>query len=146
MVKVIVGKDCGNSPKNLFLRDFNIAVAKGNAEVIDQSITEDVTWHLFEPANQKTIHGRDGVLEEYVQNLVIVPAEYNNDTVITHGDRGAVSGTIKATDGKSYVFCDIYIFSSHAKGAKIQEMTSYIIRVESKEENRNGKNGSGSAF
>ena len=146
MVKIRIGKDCGNSPKNLFLRDFNIAVAKGNTEIIGQNITEDVTWHLFEPANQKTIHGRDGVLEEYVQNLVIVPAEYNINTVIAHDDRGAISGTIKATDGKSYVFCDVYLFSSHAKGAKIKEMTSYIIRVESKEENRNGENGSGSAF
>jgi len=49
MVKIRVGKDCGNSPKNLFLRDFNIAVAKGNTEIIGQNITEDVTWHLFEP-------------------------------------------------------------------------------------------------
>ena len=38
------------------------------------------------------------------------------------------------------------IFNSHAKGTKIKEMTSYIVRVESKEENRNGENGSGSAF
>jgi hypothetical protein len=47
MVKVIVGNDCGNSPKNLFLKDFNIAVAEGNIELISQSITEDVTWHLL---------------------------------------------------------------------------------------------------
>jgi len=146
MVKIRIGKDCGNSPKNLFLRDFNVAVAKGNTEIIGQNITEDVTWHLFEPANQKTIHGKDGVIEEHVKNLIIVPAEYNIDTVITHGDKGAVSGVIKSIDGKSYVFCDVYKFSSHAKGAKIKEMTSYIIRVESEEEKGNGENGSGGAF
>ena len=146
MVKVIVGKDCGNSPKNLLLRYFNIAVAEGNTELISESITEDVVWRLFEPANQNTIYGKEGVLKEYVQNLVIVPAEYNIDTVITHGDKGAVSGVIKSIDGKSYVFCDVYKFSSHAKGAKIKEMTSYIIRVESEEEKGNGENGSGGAF
>jgi hypothetical protein len=134
MVKVIVGEDCGNSPKNLLLRDFNIAVANGNAKLIGQSVTQDVVWHLFEPASQRTIQGKDRVLEEYVQNLVIVPAEFTINTVITHGDRGAANGAIKAKDGKSYVFCEVYKFSSHARGAKIREMTSYIIRVESKEE------------
>lgn len=130
MAQVIVGEDCGNSPKGLFLRDFNIAVAKGNIELISQSITEDVTWHLYEPSNQTTIEGKDNVLEEYVKNLVIVPAEFTINTIITHGDRGAVSGAIKAEDGESYVFCDVYKFSSHAKDVKIKEMTSYIIRLE----------------
>src|SRR5574341_769874 len=127
MVKITVSADCGNSPKNLLLRDFNIAVAKGNLSFVEQNIIEDVTWHLFEPSGQKQIHGRDNVIEEYTHNLVIVPLEVVIDTVITHGDAGAVNGAIKAKGGKSYVFCDIYRFSSHAKGAKIKEMTSYII-------------------
>jgi len=134
MVKILFGEGCGNSPKNLFLRDFNIAVAKGDTEVIGQGITEDVTWHLFEPANQKTIQGKDNVLEEYVENLIIIPTEFTIESIITHGDRGAVNGVIKAEDTKSYVFCDVYQLSSHAKGGKIKEITSYIIRVDSKEE------------
>gem|GEM_PF-2176143 len=68
MVKVIVSEDCGNSPKNMFLRDFNIAVAKGDLPFIERNIIEDITWHLFEPAGQKEIHGRDNVLEEYAHD------------------------------------------------------------------------------
>lgn len=103
MVKIIVSADCGNSPKNLLLRDFNIAVAKGNLSFVEQNIAD-------------------------THNLIIVPLEVVIDTVITHGDAGAVNA-IKAKGGKSYVFCDIYRFGSHAKGAKIKEMTSYIIET-----------------
>jgi hypothetical protein len=129
MTKVIFSGDCGNSPKKLLLRDFNAAVAKGSLSVIKQYITDKVIWHLFEPAGQKQIFGRDNVLREYKDNLIIKPVEFVINTVITHGNAGAVNGAIKAEDGKSYVFCDIYMFNSLAKGAKIKEMTSYIIEV-----------------
>jgi hypothetical protein len=127
MVKVVVSEDCGNSPKNLLLRDFNVAIAKGDFSVVEHTMSEDVVWNLFEPAGQAQIRGRDNVLQEYRHNLVIVPVEFSIDTIITHGNTGAVNGTIKARDKKSYVFCDIYKFSSHAKSTKIKEMTSYII-------------------
>ena len=118
MVKVIVSENCGNSPKSLLLRDFNIAVAKGNLPFVERNITEDITWHLFEPARQKQIRGISNVLKEYRQNPVIVPIEFIIDNVITHGDRGAVNGTIKAKDGKLYIYCNIYKFSSHQKTPK----------------------------
>jgi hypothetical protein len=127
MVKIVISADCGNSPKNLLLRDFNIAMAKGDFSFIKKSLVDDVTWHLYEPSGQKEIHRRDGVLKEYTNNLVIVPKEFFIDTVISHGNIGAVNGTIRSKDGKSYVFCDVYKFGSHAKGARIKEMTSYII-------------------
>jgi hypothetical protein len=94
VVKVICKEDCGNAPKKLFLKDFNTAVARGNLPFIEPNITEDVTWHLFEPSGQKQILGRDNVLEEYKHNLVIEPVELAIDTIITQGDRGAVNGTI----------------------------------------------------
>ncbi len=127
IVKIAISEDCGNSLKNLFLRVFNVAMVKGHLSFVSKGIAEDIIWHLYEPSGQKKIHGRDGVLKEYTNNLVIVPKEFFIDTVISHGNTGAVNGTIKSKDGKSYVFCDVYKFSSHAKGDKIKEMTSYII-------------------
>jgi hypothetical protein len=127
MVKIAISADCGNSLKNLFLRDFNVAMVKGDLSFVSKSIAVEIIWHLYEPSGQKEIHRRDGVLKEYTNNLVIVPKEFFIDTVISHGNIGAVNGTIRSKDGKSYVFCDVYKFSSHAKGDKIKEMTSYII-------------------
>ena len=127
MVKIAISADCGNSPKNLFLRDFNAAMVKEDLSFVSKSIAKDIIWHLYEPSGQKEIQRRDGVLKEYANNLVIVPKEFFIDTVISHSNKGAVNGTIKSKDGKSYVFGDVYKFSSHAKGDKIKEMTSYII-------------------
>jgi hypothetical protein len=129
MTKVIFSEDCGNSPKNLLLRDFNIAVAKGDLEFIRKNIAEDIDWHLLEPAGHKWIHGRDNVLEEYTHNLIIVPVEFTIDNVISHGNTGAANGRIKAKGGKTYAFCDIYKFDGYTKSAKIKEMTSYTIET-----------------
>ncbi|MEW5797550.1 MAG: nuclear transport factor 2 family protein [Bacteroidota bacterium] len=127
-VRIVCKEDCGSSPKKLFLRDFNIAAAKVNLPFIKKSLTEDVMWHLFEPAGQKEIFGRDNVLQEYKNNLVIVPIEFVIDTIITHGYGGAVKGQIKSKDGKLYVFGDFYEFNS-AKSVKIKSMTSYIVEI-----------------
>lgn len=134
-VTIVCNEDCGNSPKNLFLRNFNVAAAKMNLSFIRKSITEDVVWHLFEPAGQKIITGRENVVSEYETNLVIVPVEFVIDTIVTHGHDGAVNGRIKAKNGKMYVFSDFYEFNS-AKGAKIKSITSYIIELEASVQHR----------
>lgn len=56
-VKFVCKEDCGNSPKKLFLRNFNIAAAKVNLPYIKRSLTDDVVWHLSAPAGQKNIFG-----------------------------------------------------------------------------------------
>ncbi len=127
-VKFVCKEDCGNSPKKLFLRDFNIAAAKAKLSFIKRKLTEDIVWHLFEPTGQKKITGRENVIQEYKDNLVIVPVEFVIDTIVTHGYDGAVNGRIKAKNGTSYVFSDFYKFNS-AKGAKIKSITSYIIEL-----------------
>jgi hypothetical protein len=127
-VKIVCKEDCGNSPKKIFLRDFNIAAAKANLSFIKRSLTEDVVWHLFEPSGQKEIIGFENVIQEYRDILAIVPAEFVIATIITHGHNGAVNGRIKAKDGTSHVFSDFYEFNS-TKGVKIKGMTSYIIKL-----------------
>src|SRR5690606_13134197 len=49
--------------------------------------------------------------------------------IITHGNVGSVNGVLRFKDGKTVGFCDVYRFSSHAKDAKIKEMTSYVIEI-----------------
>lgn len=134
MVNILLGKiidnaDCDNSPKSLLLRDFNIAVAQGDLEFIGRHVTDDIVWHLLEPDGQKKIQGRDEVLAEYKHNMVIVPEKFTIDNVISHGNAGAANGRIRAKDGRSYAFCDVYKFKGNAKDSKIREMISYIIET-----------------
>jgi len=44
MTKIVSSPNCGNSPKMEFLKEFNIAFAKGNVEFI----TENVTLEFWE--------------------------------------------------------------------------------------------------
>jgi hypothetical protein len=56
-------------------------------------------------------------------------AEVRIDNIITHGDTGVVNGWAKMKEGNAYAFCDVYKFNGHSKGAKIREITSYIIET-----------------
>jgi hypothetical protein len=47
MTKVIVSEDCGNSPKNIFVQNLTIALAKCDSRFILESMTEDVHWNIL---------------------------------------------------------------------------------------------------
>ena len=42
MTKVIIGEDCGNSPKNIFVQELTIAFAKGDSKCLLKNVTDDV--------------------------------------------------------------------------------------------------------
>jgi hypothetical protein len=46
MTKVIIGEDCGNSPKNIFVEELTIAFAKGDTKFILNNVTDDVRWNI----------------------------------------------------------------------------------------------------
>ena len=43
MVKISVGTDCGNSPKRIFLKEFNVAYVEGNFPFVLNSNSDDFT-------------------------------------------------------------------------------------------------------
>lgn len=122
-LKIICQEDCGNAPKKLVLRDFNIAFAKCDADFILESISEEVVWNMI---GDKCIFGKDNMSKE-LNELTNKAVELHLNNIITHGKTGAVNGTLKFGNGKSYSFCDVYLFSSAGKNAKIKEITSYVI-------------------
>lgn len=123
MTRIIVSPDCGNSPKNIFLRDFTIAFAKGNIKSVLGQVTGDVRWTVI---GDWSIQGKEelvGALEPFMNDK---PVELTILHVVTHGKAGAVNGTVKLKSGKVRAFCDVYEFSS-ARGDRVQEITSYVI-------------------
>lgn len=56
MTRVIVGKDCGNSPKNIFLQKLTIALAKRDSILVLSSLTDDILWNIL---GDKLIEGKD---------------------------------------------------------------------------------------
>ena len=124
MAKIKVQPDCGNSPRKLFLKDLNVAFAKGHLNFITDNIPDNILWNIV---GQKQISERENYLIELkkasnwkVQELII-------ETIITHGPDASVSGTIIKSDKKQFAFCDIYRFKG-AGGFIINSITSFVIR------------------
>jgi hypothetical protein len=124
MTRIICAVDCGNSPKRSLLKDFGTALGRGNQAAVLKRLTDDILWEWVGSA---PLRGREAVAgmlrrmqQEPRQELVI-------EHILTHGAAGAVNGTMRLTNGRSYGFCHVLEFSS-AKGTLIQRITSYEIR------------------
>lgn len=123
MTKITVGPDCGNSPKMTFVKDFNVAFAKGDLETVLQRITDDITWEMV--GNWK-LEGIDNVREELSKMKDFKVTEAHIQRVVTHGKEGAASGLIIGENGTTYAFSEFYEFNS-AKVSKIRKMWTYLI-------------------
>lgn len=105
MTKIISSPNCGNSPKMEFLKEFNIAFAKGDVALITESVTDDIVWNIngdkkIEGKEKFTV-GLEKMKSEKVSELVL-------EQILSHGKEGAVSGIMKMQDGKRYAFSDLY--------------------------------------
>lgn len=125
MTKVITSEDCGNSPKNIFVQDITIAFAKGDSKFLLDNVTNDIRWNRI---GDKLVQGKDDFAEALEEMKKEKTAQLTLHHVATHGKAGAVNGSIKLKNGKTYAFCDVYEFSN-AKGIAIKEITSYVIAV-----------------
>ena len=125
MTKVVLSKDCGNSPKNIFLEKLTIAFAKGDAKFILGNVTDDIHWNIV---GDRLVQGKDAFAEalKWMKNEQTVELTINH--VTTHGKAGAVNGTTKLKNGKRRAFCDVYEFNG-AKGTSVKEITSYVIEI-----------------
>ncbi len=126
MAKIIIGEDCGNSPKKTFLKQFNISFAENDIAFIINNVSEDISWNII---GDKHIQGKKDFEEALEQMKNYIIKELTVSSIITHGRKGAVNGLMKMEDGKNYSFCDIYEFSG-AKGTCVKSMISYVIEVE----------------
>lgn len=125
MTKVIVGEDCGNSPKNIFLKDLTIAFAKRDSKFILGKVTEDFRWNII---SDKLIQGKDNFAETLERMKNEKAMEISIHHIATHGKSGFVNGAVKSKNGKTSSFCDVYEFSN-AKGTAVREIKSYVIEI-----------------
>jgi len=125
MTKVIVGEDCGNSPKNIFLKNLTIAFAKRDSKFILGNVSEDFRWNIIA---DKLIQGKDNFAEtlEWMKNDKAIELSIHH--IATHGKSGFVNGTIKLKNKKTNTFCDVYEFRN-TKGTAVKEITSYVIEI-----------------
>ena len=125
MTKVIIGEDCGNSPKNIFVQEITIALAKGDVKSVLNSVTDDIRWNIV---GDSVIQGKDRFAEALEEKKNDKAVELKIDHIATHGKAGAADGRIIRKSKKKYAFCHVYEFSN-AKGIAVKEITSYVIEI-----------------
>jgi hypothetical protein len=125
MTKVVIGEDCGNSPKNIFVQEVTIAFAKGDSRFLLKNVTDDVRWNLL---GDKLIQGKNEFTEALEERKNDPAAELTILHVATHGKAGAADGRIKFKNRKTHAFCNVHEFSN-TKGTSVKEITSYVIET-----------------
>lgn len=125
MTKITLSAICGNAPKKEFLKEINIAFAKGDTDFLVESVIDNFGWNII---GDKKIEGKINFSEELERMKTQEVVELILDHVLTHGKEGAASGIMKMQNAKAYAFSDFYEFSG-AKGIKIKSITSYLIEI-----------------
>src|SRR5690606_8092797 len=54
-MKVITSEDCGNSPKNIFVQELTIALARADSRYVLDRVSEEVRWKI---AGRRLIQGK----------------------------------------------------------------------------------------
>lgn len=124
MTKIDVIVNTKNSPRKEFIKEFNIAFAKGDAEFLIDHVSDDIVWTIY---GDKKIVGKEDFSREIHEMKQHVADKLTMKKIITHGREASASGIIEM-DGKSYVMCDVYEFVG-ATGNTIKSMESYVITI-----------------
>ena len=109
------GTDCGNSPKNLFVK--TVAVALVSGEFIPEAFAEGALWRH----QSGVIEGRPAIGEWLAQQPK--PDEITIAHAISHGRVGAASGAL-VLDGQAYRFAFVFEFTN-TKGNVVSRIESY---------------------
>jgi hypothetical protein len=125
VLKVVCADDCGNAPKKKLLLEFSVAWARGDLHFIAQQIADQILW---ERVGKETIFGKDAFMQRLAQSKDCQVSEIVIDQIITHGYTAALNGTA-AFGEKRCSFCNVYLFNSASKHAKIKKITTYAIEV-----------------
>ncbi|MCB0860806.1 MAG: nuclear transport factor 2 family protein [Solirubrobacterales bacterium] len=128
--EIVMPEIGNNSPRQAWLRDFNIAFIEGEIDRTLGFVAEDITWELV---GEGTIEGREG-MRAWLQSMAGKTArkvEFHH--FITHGRTAAVNGSYEMESGSKFEFCDIYEFTSAASDSPIVNYTSYVVRIQKEE-------------
>lgn len=124
MTKINIQADCGNSPRKEFLKELNIAFAKGYADFIVEHASDDIVWTIY---GDKKIVGKEAFSKEVHAMKQYTADEMILHSVITHGRDAAANGEMRMGD-KTYAFCDVYTFTN-TTSMVLKEMQSYVIKL-----------------
>lgn len=125
MTKIVSSPNCGNSPKMTFLKEYNLAFAKGNIEFLIENVTKEIVWNII---GDRKIEGKENFRLELEKMKSEKASELILYQILSHGKEGASNGIIIMENGKKYAFSDFYVFKN-AKSTELKSITSYVVQI-----------------
>jgi len=126
VTEIVVGKLGKNSPRQGWLRNFNVAFIEGDIEKTLGFVAEDIVWELV---GEGTIEGREG-MRAWLRSMAGKKARrVELKHFITHGRTAAINGSYEMEGGSRFEFCDVYEFLDTRNDSPIKHYTSYVVRV-----------------
>lgn len=126
-MKVVCPVDCGNAPRKEILRDWNIALAGGDAAAVAELLADDV---VFEPVGGSPIEGKAAVLSYFEEAAGVATEELQIHNIITHGNTAALNASLVMNDRRRLEYCHVYLFNGFSKTAKLKRITEYCTHSE----------------
>ena|SRR5690606_30714054 len=125
MVKVTVQADCGNAPKKEFLKQFHIALAKGDSNFVIENIMDTINWEIV---GNHTITNKVEFEKRALDSPLWNVKELIIDAIITHGNEASANGSVVTTDDSKFAFCNVYKFKGF-KGTLLKTIQTYLIEL-----------------
>ncbi len=122
---VIVDVGCGNSPRMMLIRDFNLSMATGDTDAVLDWLADDVVWNLV---GIKRLEGKAAVAEWLADEFARLPTAMTIETILSHGKLASASGTVTRAE-HSWAMSEVYVFRNTAKTAPIIRIDSFWIKL-----------------
>ncbi|MFW5760769.1 MAG: nuclear transport factor 2 family protein [Cyclobacteriaceae bacterium] len=119
--EIIIPADCGNAPKKIFLKDFNIALANADIDYLKDSVADYIHWEVI--GREKAVGKQEFIA--LLQGMKANCTKLSLQKILSHGREGAVYGHKAFANGKTEAFAGFYEFNS----AKATKLKSAIVMV-----------------
>lgn len=121
---ILAAEGCGNSPKNIFLESYALALFRPDAGLLTSGTVAQATWNQI---GSKTLEGIEALLTGVVSwfsqpivKLIIHPA-------VCHGRRGAVDVQATLANGEVWSV-GIFVLFANSKGDQISYLKTFTIQ------------------
>lgn len=124
MVTISTSPDCGNAPKQAYVRDVLVAAARSDRDAVASAVSEGWAHRLAGETRTTGDAATDALI------AALTPEGLDSvafSVIMSHGKLVAASGTLRGASRTE--FCCMITFSGHGKSATMAECVTYLAPV-----------------
>ncbi|MCI5106399.1 MAG: hypothetical protein MRY76_06785 [Pseudomonadales bacterium] len=123
-MKTIKSRDCGNSPKNSFVQDLEIAIAESDFGFLAKSVSEELQWEI---CGIGTFNGSSSIPEALDALNLMQADQLSIEFALSHGKTAASQSLRTRGLSDSQYVSNFFKFSS-AKAIQVSRIVTMAIQ------------------